>query len=89
MLVRELAINNKTGLHARPATMWVQTAGRFQSNIKLKKGDRAVDGKSLLSILSLGLSAGSTVQLIVDGSDELAAADELEKLIVELEGKGE
>lgn len=89
MIIHELTINNKSGLHARPATLWVQTASRYQSKIRLKKAEREVDGKSLLGILSLGLSSGSVVQLIVDGPDASAAADELIKLISELADKGE
>jgi phosphocarrier protein len=89
MIVREIAINNKSGLHARPATLWIQTASRFKSVIRLKKGEREVDGKSLLAILSLGLSAGSSVQLLADGDDAEAAVDALVKLVDEMANKGE
>lgn len=89
MIVREIAISNKSGLHARPATLWVQTASRFKSAVRLKKGDREVDGKSLLAILSLGLSAGSSVQLMTDGEDAEAAAQALAKLLDDLADKGE
>ncbi|HWR09090.1 HPr family phosphocarrier protein [Sporomusa sp.] len=89
MIVREFVINNKSGLHARPATLWVQTASRYQSSIRLKKANREVDGKSLLAILSLGLSAGSSVEVTIDGSDEAAASGELAKLIADLAEKGE
>lgn len=89
MIVREFVINNKSGLHARPATLWVQTATRYQSSIRLKKANREVDGKSLLAILSLGLSAGSSVQVTVDGPDEAVASSELARLIAELAEKGE
>ncbi len=89
MIVRELLINNKSGLHARPATLWVQAASKFQSSIRLKKADREVDGKSMLAVLSLGLSAGSSVQLTVDGPDAEAAANALTKLIADLAAKGE
>lgn len=89
MITRELVIGNKSGMHARPATLWVQTASRFQSSVRLIKGERDVDGKSLLGLLSLGLSGGSTFQFNVNGPDEVAAADELTKLIAELTQKGE
>jgi phosphocarrier protein len=89
MIVREFVINNKSGLHARPATLWVQTASRYQSSIRLKKANREVDGKSLLAILSLGLSAGSSVEVTIDGPDEAAASGELAKLIADLAEKGE
>jgi phosphocarrier protein len=89
VIARELVINNKAGLHARPASQWVQTAGRYQSSIRLVKGERDVDGKSLLALLSLGLSAGSAFQLIVNGPDEAAAAETLTALIAELAETGE
>ncbi len=85
MLTRELTINNKSGLHARPASLWVQTAGRFHSKIKIQRGDSIVDGKSILGILSLGLSAGSVFELSAEGEDEAEAVDALEKLMIELE----
>ena len=85
MLSCELKINNKSGLHARPASLWVQTAGRFSSNIKIKRGDSIVDGKSILGILSLGLSAGSVFELQVDGEDEALAVSSLQKLLADLE----
>lgn len=89
MIIRELTINNTSGLHARPAALWVQTANKYKSDIRLKKGEREVEGKSLLGILSLGLSAGSTFQLIVDGDDAAAAAAELQQFVAGLAAKGE
>ncbi|WP_242975972.1 HPr family phosphocarrier protein [Desulfosporosinus sp. FKB] len=85
MLTRELTINNKSGLHARPASLWVQTASRFRSNVKIKHGNSVVDGKSILGILSLGLSTGSVFELLVEGEDETEAIVALEKLMIDLE----
>ena len=87
MVTRELTINNKSGLHARPASLWVQTASRFSSKIKIKRGDSVVDGKSILGILSLGLSTCSVFELLVEGEDETEAAASLEKLIIDLENQ--
>ena len=87
MLTRELIINNKSGLHARPASLWVQTASRFHSKIKIKRGDSVVDGKSILGILSLGLSTGSAFELLVEGVDEAEAVVALEKLMSDLENQ--
>ena len=87
MITRELTINNKSGLHARPASLWVQTASRFQSKIQIKRGDSVVDGKSILGILSLGLSSGSVFELLVEGDDENEAALTLEKLMLDLEAQ--
>lgn len=89
MITREIVMGNKSGMHARPATLWVQTASQFQSSVRLVKGERDVDGKSLLSLLSLGLSGGSTFQFSVNGPDEAAAAEALTKLVAELVQKGE
>ncbi|HBW37399.1 HPr family phosphocarrier protein [Desulfosporosinus sp. BICA1-9] len=87
MLTRELTINNKSGLHARPATLWVQTASRFRSKIKIKRGGSVVEGKSILGILSLGLSAGSVFELLVEGEDETEAVATLEQLMIDLENQ--
>jgi len=89
MITRELTITNRSGLHARPASLWVQAAVRHQSSIKIKTGASEVDGKSILGIISLGLGAGSKFELIVDGEDELATVQELEALVVNLENQGE
>lgn len=85
MIKRQLTITNQAGLHARPASTWVHTAGQYHSTIKVKKGGAEVDGKSILGVLSLGLSVGSQFQLIVDGPDEQEAAKTLEELIANLE----
>lgn len=87
MLTRELTINNKSGLHARPASLWVQTASRFRSKIKIKREDSVVDGKSILGILSLGLSTGSVFELLVEGEDETEAVAALENLMIDLENQ--
>lgn len=85
MITREITIRNSSGLHARPASLWVQMASRYKSSIKIKTDSTEVEGKSILGILSLGLTAGSKFQLIVDGEDEVEAADSLEALLVQLE----
>ncbi|HEX3015950.1 MAG TPA: HPr family phosphocarrier protein [Desulfobacteria bacterium] len=85
MITREVTIKNSSGLHARPASLWVQAASRFQSKIQIKKADAEVDGKSILGILSLGLTAGSQFELIVDGEDEQEAAKVLEELLASME----
>jgi phosphotransferase system HPr (HPr) family protein len=84
MIIVDLVINNQHGLHARPATLWVQAAAKYQSSIRIKKGDREVDGKSLLGVLSLGLTAGSKMQVLIEGVDEVTAAENLTRLVAEL-----
>ncbi|HBW34101.1 HPr family phosphocarrier protein [Desulfosporosinus sp. BICA1-9] len=89
MIIKEITIRNSSGLHARPASMWVQMASRYQSSIKIKSNNSEVDGKSILGILSLGLASGSQFELIVDGKDEQEAAESLETLVNNLENQGE
>ncbi len=81
MIERVVEIKNKLGLHARAAAKLVHTAARFKSDIKLRKGDEEVDGKSILGILLLAAGRGSTVTLRADGADERDALDAIEKLI--------
>lgn len=81
MLTREVTINNQVGLHARPATFFIQKANEFKSNIWIEKDDRKVNAKSLLGVLSLGIVKGTSVNLIADGSDEKEALNTLENLI--------
>ncbi len=89
MIIKDITITNSSGLHARPASLWVQMASRYKSSIKIKTNDSQVDGKSILGILSLGLASGSQFQLIVDGVDEQEAAENLEVLVKNLENQGE
>ena len=89
MITKEITITNSSGLHARPASLWVQMASRYQSSIMIKANDSEVNGKSILGILSLGLAAGSKFELIVDGEDEQEAAENLEALVINLENQGE
>ena len=81
MISRDVEIKNKLGLHARAAAKLVHTAARFKSDIKIRKGDEEVDGKSILGILLLAAGKGSVVTIKADGEDESAAIDAIEKLI--------
>lgn len=82
MLTKEVTINNQVGLHARPATFFIQKANEFKSNIWIEKEDRKVNAKSLLGVLSLGIVKGTTVKITADGSDEKDALNTLENLIL-------
>jgi phosphocarrier protein HPr len=66
----ELAIANPLGLHARAAAKFVHTAGRFASKIRVARGDREVDGKSIMGLLLLAASRGSSIRISADGPDE-------------------
>lgn len=81
MFVREVMVKNQVGLHARPATFFIQKANEFKSSIWIEKEERRVNAKSLLGILSLGIVGGTTVKVIADGADEKAAVDALVELV--------
>ena len=81
MVVREVTINNPVGLHARPATFFIQKANEFKSGIWVEKDERRVNAKSLLGVLSLGIVKGTTVLLVAEGSDEQEAVNTLAELI--------
>jgi len=81
MISRNVTIINSMGLHARPATFFVQNAHKFKSSVWVESGDRKVNAKSLLGVLSLGIAKGMTVSIIADGYDEEEALDALERLI--------
>ena len=81
MISRSITIRNSVGLHARPATFFVQKANSFKSSIWVEKEDCRVNAKSLLGVLSLGIAQGANVTLIADGSDEATAIDGLVDLI--------
>ncbi|MBO4979263.1 MAG: HPr family phosphocarrier protein [Clostridia bacterium] len=81
MISREVTITNSIGLHARPATFFIQKANSYKCSIWVEKDDRRVNAKSLLGVLSLGIAQGMTVTLIADGQDEETALDGLVELI--------
>ena len=81
MVTKEVVINNQVGLHARPATFFIQKANEFKSSIWIEKEDRRVNAKSLLGVLSLGIVKGTAVSLIADGADEANAIETLSELI--------
>lgn len=81
MISRSITIRNSVGLHARPATFFVQKANSFKSSIWVEKEDCRVNAKSLLGVLSLGISKGTDITLIADGVDENTAIDGLAELI--------
>ena len=83
MVKKEMTITNNIGLHARPATFFIQKANTFKSSIWIEKDDRKVNAKSLLGVLSLGIAKGMVVTLIADGQDEIAAVNCLVDLVQE------
>ncbi len=81
MVIKEVVINNQVGLHARPATFFIQKANEFKSSIWIEKDERRVNAKSLLGVLSLGVVKGTTVSIIADGNDEEKAIEILSALV--------
>ncbi len=81
MYIKEVTVNNQVGLHARPATFFIQKANGFKSSVWVEKDDVRVNAKSLLGVLSLGIVKGSTINIVADGSDETEAVDTLVALI--------
>ena len=85
MYTQEITVQNEVGLHARPATYFIQKANEFKSGIWVEKDERRVNAKSLLGVLSLGITKGivkgTNITLIADGSDEKEAVDALVSLI--------
>jgi len=81
MISRSVTVKNSVGLHARPATFFIQKANSYKSSIWVEKEDCRVNAKSLLGVLSLGIVAGTTITLIADGSDEASAVEGLIALV--------
>ena len=82
MYVKEVMVQNQVGLHARPATFFIQKANEFKTSIWVEKEEeRRVNAKSLLGVLSLGIVGGTNIKVIADGADEEAAVDSLVRLV--------
>ncbi|MCR5649157.1 MAG: HPr family phosphocarrier protein [Oscillospiraceae bacterium] len=81
MYIRKAVVENEVGLHARPATFFIQKANEFKSSIWVEKEERRVNAKSLLGLLSLGITKDTEITLIGDGADEVQAVDTLVELI--------
>ena len=81
MYTKEATVNNQVGLHARPATFFIQKANEFKSSIWVEKEERRVNAKSLLGVVSLGIVQGTVIQLIADGPDAEEAVEALAELL--------
>jgi len=81
MFVKEAVVSNQVGLHARPATFFIQKANEFKSSIWIEKAERRVNAKSLLGVLSLGIVKGTTINIVADGADEEKAVNTLYELV--------
>ncbi|MEZ6241405.1 MAG: HPr family phosphocarrier protein [Phycisphaerales bacterium] len=76
-----VTIVNELGLHARPATALADVANRFESSVRVRKGSDEVDGKSIMEIMMLAATKGTTLELVCEGTDAHACAEELKSLV--------
>lgn len=83
MQQEDITITNSVGLHARPASLFVQTSNKFTSEIQVEYQEKKANAKSILQILSLGVKQGERISIKIDGDDELQALTTLRKLIAE------
>lgn len=81
MFVKEVVVQNQVGLHARPATFFIQKANEYKSSVWLEKDERRVNAKSLLGVLSLGITKGLNITIMAEGADEEEAVNELVSLV--------
>ena len=81
MYLKEVVVQNQVGLHARPATFFIQKANEYKSSIWVEKDERNVNAKSLLGVLSLGITRGASITIVAEGSDEEEAVTGLVDLI--------
>ncbi len=81
MFVKDVTVQNQIGLHARPATFFIQKANEFKASIWVEREERRVNAKSLLGVLSLGIVGNTPIRVIADGVDEEAAVAALVKLV--------
>lgn len=81
MAQREFTIQNKLGIHARPAAQFVKTASKFSSEIRVEKDGEEVDGKSIMGLMMLAAGHGSVITVAAEGEDEGAALDAIADLI--------
>lgn len=78
MISKEVVISSKTGMESKMAARLIQKASSYEANIWIQKDERKANAKSLLGLLSLGISPGDTITIITDGRDETTALNELE-----------
>ncbi|MFZ0434376.1 MAG: HPr family phosphocarrier protein [Chthoniobacterales bacterium] len=78
---KDLTIENRNGLHARPSALFVKTASRFRSEIWVEKDEERVNGKSIMGLMMLAAGKGSVLRVTAEGEDATTVLTELEELI--------
>ena len=81
MISTEVILINKTGLHARPAALFVKEASKYKSNINIIKGEKTYNAKSIMGLLSMGAAKGDSIKIETDGEDEEIALNNLVELL--------
>jgi phosphotransferase system HPr (HPr) family protein len=81
VLRRQLEIKNELGLHARAATLWVQTARQFDAELAVSKAGKTVNGKSIIELMMLAAARGSQIEVVASGPDAAALLDAIEQLM--------
>jgi phosphotransferase system HPr (HPr) family protein len=81
MITKEIVINIPTGLEARPVALLVQVASQYECSIHVLSNEKRVNAKSIMGMMSMGISAGETVTVTADGPDEKAAIENIEKYL--------
>ena len=81
LIKKKITVKNEQGLHARPAALFVQIANKFDSRITVRRHKEAVNGKSIMGILTLGAEKGSSIWIEIEGEDAQRAMLELEKIV--------
>ena len=78
---RKFKIKNSQGLHARPASMFVKIANKYESEVTVRKGSESVNGKSIMGLMTLAANYGSTIEIELTGPDAEKAVEELEQFL--------
>lgn len=82
MISKDMTIEIKTGLEARPVAVFVQVASQFESKIYVEYESKKVNAKSIMGMMSLGLDTGETIRVIADGQDERQALEDIEEYLI-------
>jgi phosphocarrier protein HPr len=82
MIEKTVTIKNRAGMHARPAAMFVQLAGKYKCKITIEKGSQQINGKSIMGVIQLGATYNTELKLVCDGADEAQAIEALEALFL-------
>lgn len=81
MTKRAIAVKLENGLEARPVALLVQVASQYESKVYIESGEKKVNAKSIMGMMSLSLAAGETLEVIADGKDEAEAISSIEKYL--------